>query len=144
MLKPCKRQIIHQVVQTALLETQGADDVSWPGLRVKAFMTADLPNELIQLSDKIILNSSAFSDHRAVFKANRTRLMDYIDRLDYYDGPDIANIAFLYQLYEETFAIFKKFDVNTSAIKYLSNKSTIGNRILNLPNVTMSQPFGGN
>lgn len=45
--------------------------------------------------------------------------MDYINRLDNYDAPDIANIAINNQLYEEAFAIFKKFDVNTSAIQVL-------------------------
>lgn len=45
--------------------------------------------------------------------------MDYINRLDNYDAPDIANIAINSHLYEEAFAIFKKFDVNTSAIQVL-------------------------
>jgi tetratricopeptide (TPR) repeat protein len=45
--------------------------------------------------------------------------MEYINRLDNYDAPDIANIAINNQLYEEAFAIFKKFDVNTSAIQVL-------------------------
>lgn len=43
--------------------------------------------------------------------------MEYINRLDNYDAPDIANIAINNELYEEAFAIFKKFDVNTSAIQ---------------------------
>ena len=42
--------------------------------------------------------------------------MEYINRLDNYDAPDIASIAINSELYEEAFAIFKKFDVNTSAI----------------------------
>lgn len=50
-----------QVVQTALSETQDAEDVS---VTVKAFMTADLPNELIELLEKIVLDNSVFSDHR--------------------------------------------------------------------------------
>lgn len=45
--------------------------------------------------------------------------MEYINRLDNYDAPDIANIAIGSELYEEAFAIFKKFDVNTSAIQVL-------------------------
>lgn len=45
--------------------------------------------------------------------------MDYINRLDNYDAPDIANIAINNHLYEEAFAIFRKFDVNTSAIQVL-------------------------
>lgn len=121
---PYKRQLIDQVVQTALSETQDPDDVS---VTVKAFMTADLPNELIELLEKIVLDSSAFSDHRnlqnllilTAIKADRTRVMDYINRLDNYDAPDIANIAVNHELYEEAFAIYKKFDVNTSAIQVL-------------------------
>ena len=50
-------------------------------------------------------------------KADRTRVMEYINRLDNYDAPDIANLAIGSELYEEAFAIFKKFDVNTSAIQ---------------------------
>lgn len=49
-------------------------------------------------------------------KADKTRVMEYINRLDNYDAPDIANIAIQNELFEEAFAIFKKFDVNTSAI----------------------------
>ena len=33
-------------------------------MTVKAFMTADLPNELIELLEKIVLENSVFSDHR--------------------------------------------------------------------------------
>jgi len=50
-------------------------------------------------------------------KADRTRVMEYINKLDNYDAPDIANIAISNELFEEAFAIFKKFDVNTSAIQ---------------------------
>lgn len=50
-------------------------------------------------------------------KADRTRVMEYINRLDNYDAPDIANIAISDKLYEEAFAIFKKYEVNTSAIQ---------------------------
>ena len=47
-------------------------------------------------------------------KADKNKVMEYIDRLDNYDAPDIANIAIQSQLYEEAFAIFKKFEVNSS------------------------------
>lgn len=50
-----------QVVQTALTEAQDPDEVS---VTVKAFMSADLPNELIELLEKIVLDNSMFSDHR--------------------------------------------------------------------------------
>ena len=45
--------------------------------------------------------------------------MEYINRLDNYDCPDIANICISSDLFEEAFAVFKKFDVNTSAIEVL-------------------------
>ena len=43
--------------------------------------------------------------------------MEYINRLDNYDAPDIANICISSELFEEAFSIFKKFDVNTSAVE---------------------------
>jgi clathrin heavy chain len=121
-----RRQLIDQVVQTALSETQDADEIS---VTVKAFMLAELPNELIELLEKIVLNNSVFSNHRnlqnllilTAIKADRSRVMEYINRLDNYDAPDIANIAVNNGLYEEAFAIFKKFEVNTSAIQVLIN-----------------------
>lgn len=56
-----KHVLFVQVVQTALSETQDPEDIS---VTVKAFMTADLPNELIELLEKIVLDNSVFSDHR--------------------------------------------------------------------------------
>ncbi|KAG5447542.1 Clathrin heavy chain 1 [Clonorchis sinensis] len=119
-----RRQLIDQVVQTALSETQDPEEIS---VAVKAFMAADMPNELIELLEKIVLETSAFSDHRnlqnllilTAVKADKSRVMDYINRLDNYDAPDVANIAINNQLYEEAFAIFMKFEVNTSAIQVL-------------------------
>ena len=50
-------------------------------------------------------------------KSDTTRVMEYINRLDNYDAPDIANICISNELFEEAFAIFKKFDVNSSAVE---------------------------
>lgn len=49
------------MVQTALGEAQDPDEIS---IAVKAFMAADLPNELIELLEKIVLDGTMFSDHR--------------------------------------------------------------------------------
>ncbi|XP_028683823.2 clathrin heavy chain 2 isoform X4 [Macaca mulatta] len=121
---PSRRQLIDQVVQTALSETRDPEEIS---VTVKAFMTADLPNELIELLEKIVLDNSVFSEHRnlqnllilTAIKADRTRVMEYISRLDNYDAPDIASIAVSSALYEEAFAVFHKFDMNASAIQVL-------------------------
>lgn len=45
--------------------------------------------------------------------------MDYINRFENYDVPDIPNITISNQLYEEIFSIYKKFQVNASAIQIL-------------------------
>merc|ERR1712180_313476 len=124
-----RRPLIDQVVQTALAETQDPEDIS---VTVKAFMAADLPNELIELLEKIVLENSVFSDHRnlqnllilTAIKADKTKVMEYINRLDNYDAPDIANIAIGSELYEEAFAIFKKFEVNSSAVQVLIENIT--------------------
>ncbi|MEQ2201344.1 hypothetical protein XENOCAPTIV_010991, partial [Xenoophorus captivus] len=109
----CDQELIN-VVQTALSETQDPEEVS---VTVKAFMTADLPNELIELLEKIVNLQNLLI--LTAIKADHTRVMEYISRLDNYDAPDIANIAISNELFEEAFAIFKKFDVNTSAVQVL-------------------------
>lgn len=117
-----RRALIDQVVQTAFAETQDPEDIS---VTVKAFMSANLPNELIELLEKIVLDSSNFGQHRnlqnllilTAVKADSSRVMEYIQKLDNYDAPDIANICISNELYEEAFEIFRKFDVNASAIQ---------------------------
>ncbi|KAL3315064.1 hypothetical protein Ciccas_006307 [Cichlidogyrus casuarinus] len=119
-----RRQLIDQVVQTALSETQDPEEIS---VTVKAFMAADMPNELIELLEKIVMDNSMFSEHRnlqnllilTAVKADTSRVMDYITKLDNYDAPDVASIAIKSGLFEEAFAIYKKFEVNTSAIQVL-------------------------
>eukprot|EP00824_Muranothrix_gubernata_P004637 TRINITY_DN15925_c0_g1_i1.p1 TRINITY_DN15925_c0_g1~~TRINITY_DN15925_c0_g1_i1.p1 ORF type:complete len:1721 (+),score=473.39 TRINITY_DN15925_c0_g1_i1:271-5163(+) len=119
-----RRQLIDQVVSTALPESKSPEEVS---TTVKAFMTADLPNELIELLEKIVLQTSEFSGNRnlqnllilTAIKADKSRVMDYINRLDQYDAPDIANIAVSSELFEEAFVIFKKFKLNVDAIRVL-------------------------
>lgn len=122
-----RRQLVDQVVQSALQESQDPDDIS---VAVKSFMAADLPNELIELLEKLVLeSSSSFSTNRnlqnllilTAIKASASRVMEYINRLDNYDAPDIANIAIDSKLFEEAFAIYMKFDVHIEATKVLVN-----------------------
>ncbi|KAF9572101.1 hypothetical protein EC968_010354 [Mortierella alpina] len=121
---PSRRALIDQVVATALPETQDPEDVS---ITVKAFMAAYLPNELIELLEKIVLESSAFSDNRnlqnllilTAIQADTSRVLGYINRLDNFDAPDIADHAIRNGLYEEAFVIFQKHGVHASAINVL-------------------------
>ena len=52
-------------------------------------------------------------------KADKTRVMDYINRLNNYDMSDIANIAVGSELYEEALVIFKKAELHREAAKAL-------------------------
>jgi len=126
---PYRRQLIDQVVATALPESRAPEEVS---TTVKAFMAANLPNELIELLERIILHGpqdGEFATNRnlqnllilTAIKADKHRVMDYIKRLNNYDGPDIAKIAISeqYQLYEEAFFIYKKFKKGPEAIQVL-------------------------
>ena len=58
---PHRKEVIEQVVQAALPETKNADEVS---VTVKAFMTAELPNELIELLERIVLHNSGFANNK--------------------------------------------------------------------------------
>ena len=87
-----RRQLIDQVVSTALPESKNHEQVS---VTVKAFMTAEMPQELIELLEKIVLQNSAFSNNPnlqnllilTAIKADKTRVMDYVNRLDAFNGP---------------------------------------------------------
>ncbi len=118
------RQLIDQVVSTALPESKNPEQVS---VTVKAFMTAEMPHELIELLEKIVLQNSAFSNNPnlqnllilTAIKADPSRVMDYVNRLDAFNGPEVGEIAAGNELYEEAFAIFKKFDLHVDAMKII-------------------------
>ena len=52
-------------------------------------------------------------------QADRSRVKDYIHRLDNFDGPAVGEIAAGYEMFEEAFEIYKKFNLKTQAIKVL-------------------------
>ncbi|KAG2218281.1 hypothetical protein INT45_002403 [Circinella minor] len=122
-----RREVIDQIVATALPECTDPEDVS---LTVKAFMAADLPNELIELLERIVLEQSAFNDNKTLqnlliftaVKADHTKVMDYVSKLDNFDAPDVAEVCIGENLFEEAFAIFKKYNVNGDAVMVLIDK----------------------
>ena len=119
-----RRQLIDNAVSTALPETTDPENVS---VAVKAFMAAELPHELIQLLEKLVLEGTIFNENRnlqnllilTAIKADKTRVMDYIKRLDNFDAPDIANIAIGSDLFEEAYAIHVKYAQHFDAINVL-------------------------
>ncbi|EGG20648.1 clathrin heavy chain [Cavenderia fasciculata] len=122
-----KRSLIDQVVQTALPETTNAVEVS---STVQAFMNADLPNELIELLEKIVLEGKEFRSATELqnlliltaIRADKSRVNDYINKLENFDGSRMAPVAIDAGLFEEAFFIYKKFDFNVEAIDVLINQ----------------------
>ena len=45
--------------------------------------------------------------------------MDYINKLNNFDAPDVADLAIKNNLFEEAFTIYKKHDDNKSAMNIL-------------------------
>jgi len=95
------------VVSTALPESKNPEEVI---TCVQSFMEAELTKELLALLEKIVLHNSDFSQYKRLqnlliitaIKSDKGRVMDYINRLDNYDAPEIAKIASdpKYGLYE--------------------------------------------
>ncbi|KOM39603.1 hypothetical protein LR48_Vigan03g298500 [Vigna angularis] len=134
LVEECEKRWNRLRLLTQFLEhlvSEGSQDVhvhnALVSAAVKAFMTADLPHELIELLEKIVLQNSAFSGNfnlqnlliLTAIKADPSRVMDYINRLDNFDGPAVGDMAVEAQLYEEAFAIFKKFNLNVQAVNVL-------------------------
>jgi len=124
-----RQQTVDQVVQTALPETKNPEEVS---AAVKAFMTADMPQELMELLEKIVLNSknTDFSENKSLqnlliitaIKADTERVLGYIQKLEKFDGPDIATMCVENGLFEEAFVIYSKFKMHSDAVEILLSK----------------------
>lgn len=108
-------------------ESTDADDVS---VTVKAFLTADLPIELIELLEKIILEPSPFRENKnlqnllllTAIRSDKGKVIGYIQKLANYDIAEIASIAVEHGLYEEAFSIYKKYEQHALAIDVLVDK----------------------
>ncbi|KZV85450.1 ARM repeat-containing protein [Exidia glandulosa HHB12029] len=93
-----RRQLIDQIIATAIPECTDPDDVS---VTVKAFIVADLPSELIELLEKIIVEPSPFSDNKSLQNllmltaicADKGKVVGYNAKLSNYDVLDIAKVA---------------------------------------------------
>lgn len=119
-----RRSVVDQVIATAVPESQEPDKVS---VAVKAFIGNDLPGELIELLEKIILEPSAFSDNPTLqnllmltaAKSDKGRLMGYIQQLENYTADDIAAQCIELGMYDEAFEIHKKHNNHTEAVSVL-------------------------
>lgn len=119
-----RRSLIDQVISTAVPESQDPEQVS---LAVRAFLEADLPVELIELLEKIILEPTSFSDNAnlqnllmlTAAKSDRGRVGNYIQQLENYSPEDIAQACIDVGMYEEAFLIHKKANDHLSAATVL-------------------------
>ncbi|KAG2216085.1 hypothetical protein INT45_000877 [Circinella minor] len=122
------REIIDQIVATVLPECTDPEDVS---LTIKAFMAADLPNQLVEPLERIVSEQSTFNDNKAlqnvliftVVKTYHIKVMDYVSKLDNFDAPDVAEVCTGEYLFE-TFTIFIKYNDNVTLVgkKVFSNE----------------------
>ncbi|KAI0383970.1 clathrin heavy chain [Hypomontagnella monticulosa] len=119
-----RRSVIDQVVATAVPECSDPAKVSEA---VASLLAADLPGELIELLEKIVLEPSPFNDNKSLqnlliltaARADKSRVMDYLHRLNEFDPDECAQLCIDVGLYEEAFEIYKKFDNKTAAVDVL-------------------------
>ncbi|PHH63349.1 hypothetical protein CDD81_6046 [Ophiocordyceps australis] len=119
-----RRSVVDQVISTAVPESTDPAKVS---IAVASFLENDLPLELIELLEKIVLEPSPFSDNQnlqnllmfTAAKADKGRVMDYIHKLDNYIADDIATSCIEVGLFEEAFEVYKKADNKTAAVNVL-------------------------
>ena len=111
-------------MSTAVPESTDPEDVS---VTVKAFLAADLPTELIELLEKIVLEQSAFSDNNnlkkllllTAIRADKGKVIGYIEKLEGFDVNEIAHIAIEHGLHEEAFTLFRKNKMHLEAMNVL-------------------------
>ena len=126
---PHRSAVVEQVVSTALPDSKNVEEVS---VAVQAFLAANMPEELLGLLEKLVLHNVEFSGYKKLqnllittaIKTDSSRVMDYITRLDNYDGAEIAKVALNddYKLYEEALVIYKKINEPVKAIEVLIEK----------------------
>ncbi|VEU20797.1 DEKNAAC101690 [Brettanomyces naardenensis] len=121
-----RRQLIDQVVGTAVPELEDPQPVS---VAVKAFMDNALTGELVELLEKIILEPSPFNDNPSLqalliltaIKVDKSKVMNYIEKIDAYDPDEVAPLCIENNLFEEAFAIYNKFEKYTDATHVLTD-----------------------
>lgn len=120
-----RRELIDQIVGTAIPELSDPEPIS---LAVKAFMDNNLPVELIELLEKIILEpDAAFAENPSLqglliltaIKAEPSKVSNYVEKLDKFDPHEIAPLCIENQLNEEAFEIYNKFELEQDALRVL-------------------------
>lgn len=116
--------VVDAVISTALPECQDPDKVSQT---VKSFIDAQIPNQLIGLLEKVVLESPQFQNNGSLqnlliitaIRSDTKRVMNYITRLNDYSYEKICEHLLREQLYDEAIAAYKKFNQNVEAVKVM-------------------------
>ena len=113
--------LVEHLVGQVLPECKEANKIA---LVVKVFLEADLPSYLIELLDKIILQTGQFRGEKALetllimtaVKTAQDRVGDYIGRLDSIDPVQVAGACTEGGLHEEAIALYEKAGENEKAM----------------------------
>lgn len=119
-----RRYLVDHVISTGISELADPEPVS---VAVKALMENDMPRELIELLEKIILEPSPFNDNTSLqglmiltaIKADPSRVANYIEKLDKYDPAEIAPLCIDNDLLREAFDVYDKFEMYSDAMRVL-------------------------
>ncbi|KAG7660847.1 CHC1 [[Candida] subhashii] len=119
-----RRHLVDQVISTGVPELTDPTPVS---IAVKAFMDNNLPDELMELLEKIILEPSPFNENASLqnlmiltaIRADPSKVSNYVEKLDKYVPEEIAPLCIANQLYEEAFEVYDKFELRDDAMKVL-------------------------
>ncbi|CAJ0640965.1 541_t:CDS:10 [Entrophospora sp. SA101] len=107
-----RTSLTEQVNAVVLSETTDPEDVS---------------ATLMGLLEKLIFENTTFNDQKTLqilliltaIKADKTKVMSFVNKLNNFDTPEAADIAIKTSLYEEAFAIYKKCNEHINAINML-------------------------
>lgn len=123
---PFRRLVVDQVISTALPESKKPEKVS---AAVRAFLAAGMPEVLMEMLEKLVMQTSntAFARNTnlqnllilTAIGAAPERVMEYIRRLDNYDGPDVAPSCIGAGLFEEAYTIYYKYEKFDDALDVL-------------------------
>jgi len=123
---PFRNLFIDQVVSTALPKIKAPEKVA---VAVQGFLEADMPEVLMEMLERLVMSTSntAFSRNQNLqnlliltsIRARPERVMEYIRRLDNYDGIEIARVCVGAGLGEEAYTIYYKFQEWEGAVGVL-------------------------
>ena len=119
-----RKAVVEQVIHTALPECTEPNQIL---KTVQAFLENDLPNDLIDLLDKLVSQNPEYSSNPTLqklliqtsIKAAPNRVMDYIRKLNDYDPVEIGECCIEDELFEEAYEVYTKFEMPEEAMGVL-------------------------